>query len=598
LVLLLLALAACEGTAAEPIVVEKEVIKEIIKEVPLTKIVKNEVIKTVERSFGVTRAAPTQAPNQARTDKLVTDKLIAVLAVPTKQSALDCQVTDSATVNHRPSVEYLLGVDHATGEIVPMLAEEREAADDLQSFKVKLRKGVQFHDAFGEFTADDVVHSWAYYTNDGCKASYSDYFRNDPGTEIDVIGDHELVIKTVERPALLYDYWLSEYRGVPISSRAQFDQGCPQGSAQYEQGYCALGAKGVEANPARTGPYEYVNFEKGVSWEYDRVPYDHWRVNPDFAQLEIKMIKEPATRLAILLARGGNVGSVPRALNQEALDGGLDIVDSSVEGLTTFILFGGAYFDKSLEAAYDPMPWALRGEVGKKVRMAMNKALDRDKINDDIFDGQGSNQWVATLHPEFDGYSPDWDAKWDELYGYDPERAKELLAEAGFPNGCEVREKLFTLSDVPEQPDFMEAAAGFWEAIGLKPKLEEIEFSRWREHYRGLETQCCVYPFRGPAAPIATRVHLYFSPERLFRSPATDTITENKNNALNTTDPAEAARLWKAVADELFFDVHTMPLFILPVQAVVDPEVISEYVFLGSPDGNYTNLEGIKGVRK
>lgn len=107
-----------------------------------------------------------------------------------------------------------------------------------------------------------------------------------------------------------------------------------------------------------------------------------------------------------------------------------------------------------------------------------------------------------------------------------------------------------------------------------------------------------MYPFRGPAAPIATRVHLYFSPERLFRSPATDTITENKNNALNTTDPAEAARLWKAVADELFFDVHTMPLFILPVQAVVDPEVISEYVFLGSPDGNYTNLEGIKGVRK
>ena len=228
LVLLLLALAACGGTAAEPIVVEKEVIKEIIKEIPIekeiikevpvTKIVEKEVIKTVEKSFVVTRAAPTQAPKAAQTGKLVTDKLIAVLSVPTKQSALDCQVTGSATVNHRPSVEYLLGVDHATGEIVPMLAEEWEASDDLRSFKVKLRKGVQFHDAFGEFTADDVVHSWAYYTNDGCKASYSDYFRNDPGSDIEVIGDHELVINTVERPALLYDYWLSEYRGVPISS--------------------------------------------------------------------------------------------------------------------------------------------------------------------------------------------------------------------------------------------------------------------------------------------------------------------------------------------------------------------------------------------
>ncbi|MCH8963099.1 MAG: ABC transporter permease, partial [Bacteroidetes bacterium] len=191
-----------------------------------------------------------------------------------------------------------------------------------------------------------------------------------------------------------------------------------------------------------------------------------------------------------------------------------------------------------------------------------------------------------------------------KISGYSPDRqaniarAKELLAEAGFPNGFEVRGKLFVLSGVPEQPELMEAAAGFWEAIGLKPKLEEIEFSRWRENYRGLETQCCVYPFRGPAAPIATRVHFYFSPERFFRSPATDGITENKNKALETQDPAEAARLWKAVADELYFDVHTMPLFTLPVQAIIDPEVISEYVFLGPPGGSYNNFENIKGVRK
>ena len=87
----------------------KEVIKEIIKEVPIEK----ETIKEVENRFVVTRAAST-----------------AVLATPTKQSALDCQVTGSATVNRRPSVEYLLGVDHTTGEITNMLAKEWEASDD------------------------------------------------------------------------------------------------------------------------------------------------------------------------------------------------------------------------------------------------------------------------------------------------------------------------------------------------------------------------------------------------------------------------------------------------------------------------------------
>ena len=144
----------------------------------------------------------------------------------------------------------------------------------------------------------------------------------------------------------------------------------------------------------------------------------------------------------------------------------------------------------------------------------------------------------------------------------------------------------------------MEAAAGMWEAIGLKPKLEEIEFSRWREQYRGLDTSCCVYPFRGPAAPIATRVNFYFSPERFFRAPATDTITKNTNIALRTTDWREAASRWKAIADELYFDVQTIPLFTLPVQAIIDPKVISEYVFLGPPGGAYNNLENIKRVRR
>ena len=110
IVLLLLALVACGSTApAEPVVVEKEVIKEIMKEVPIEK----EIIKEVENRFVVTRDASTAA-----------------LATPIKQSALDCQVTGSATVNRRPSVEYLLGVDHTTGEITNMLAKEWEASDD------------------------------------------------------------------------------------------------------------------------------------------------------------------------------------------------------------------------------------------------------------------------------------------------------------------------------------------------------------------------------------------------------------------------------------------------------------------------------------
>ncbi|MFQ6029678.1 MAG: ABC transporter substrate-binding protein [Dehalococcoidia bacterium] len=526
--------------------------------------------------------------------------MVAVLSTPTRQSSLDCQVTGSATVNHRPSVEFMLAVDNNTGEIIPSLATEWSITPDGRTWNFKLRKDVPFHFDMGEFSADDVVNSMAYYTNEECKASYSDFFRNNPGADLEVIDDFEINMHMRERAAVNFDYWLSEYRGVPMSSAQQWNQACPGGSAEYERGYCVASTPQVEAKPARTGPYQFVSFEKGVNWEYERVAYDHWRVQPDFPELEIKMVKEPATRLAILLAREGHLGAVPRALNQEALDGGLEVLDASVEAITAFMLFGGAYFEKSLAAEYDPtVPWATPGEIGRKVRMAMNKALDRDLINEAIFDGQGSKQWVATLHPAFPaGYNPEWEDKWEELYGYDPERAKELLDEAGFSDGFAFPIKVFRLSGVPEMPDYMEASAAMWEAIGLQPKLEEIEFQRMRELYRGAQTQGMIYPFRGPAAPIDTRVHFYFSAERFFRAPATDTIQATKDIALNSIDRDAANVLWQEVADELFDEVHTMPLFTLPVQAIVDPEVVSQYVWLGVPGGNYTALEYVKAVRK
>ena len=93
IVLLLLALVACGSTVpAEPVVVEKEVIKEIIKEVPIEK----EIIQEVENRFVVTRAAST-----------------AVLATPTKQSALDCQARrnhlEICGTKDRPGHRYILG---------------------------------------------------------------------------------------------------------------------------------------------------------------------------------------------------------------------------------------------------------------------------------------------------------------------------------------------------------------------------------------------------------------------------------------------------------------------------------------------------------
>ena len=430
------------------------------------------------------------------------------------------------------------------------------------------------------------------------------------------------------RPAVDFLYWFSGYRGVPISSKAQWNQACPNGEADYGTteagvplGYCKQSRDAVYEMSARTGPYEFRSFSEGEGWLWERVDYDHWRINPDFREIEIKDVREPATRLAIMQAREGHIAAINRALLQDAIDDGLEVLDSSVTAQTTFAIFGGMYFatgekgvptdvsadeqtairdSYNIVAARDEMmPWNEPGENGKLVRMAMNKALDRDQINDAIFKGAGGRQWVATLVPDFPaGYNPEWESRWDELYGYDPDRARELLAEAGYPEGFSFRIPVFPLSGVPEQPDMMEAMAKFWTEIGLEPELDSIEFSNWRNEYRGLNTDCCIYPFRGPAAPIDTRVHFYFSAERFFRAYTSDNIQENKNKALRALNEAEATADWQKVSDEIFYEVATIPGWTLPVSATVDPEVIAEYIFLGPNNGNYVYLEYVKGVRE
>ena len=568
---------------------------------------------------------PTLAPQTE--GELVTDRLIAVLDPPSLESMLDCEVTGSGVVNYRMSAEFMVDAGRFDGSYEPMLATEWSITPDGKTWNFKLRQGVRWHDDWGEFTAKDVKHSLSYYTNPECRASYSDYFRNDPGSDVEIVNDYEVNIHMEKRPAVDFIYWFSGYRGVPISSKAQWDQACPGGEADYETteagsiGYCKASRDAVYAKSARTGPYEYVSFEEGVGWEWSRVDYDHWRVNPDFAEIEIKDVREPATRLAIMQAREGHIAAINRALLQDAIDDGLEVFDSSVTAQTTFAIFGGMYFatgekgidpNASAEAqaadreAYNIVaardekhPWNDPGESGKLVRMAMNKALDRDQINDAIFKGAGGRQWVATLVPDFAaGYNPAWEDSWDELYGYDPETAKKLLADAGYPEGFSFRIPVFPLSGVPEMPDMMEAMAKFWTEIGLDPQLDPIEFSNWRNEYRGLNTDCCVYPFRGPAAPIDTRVHFYFSAERFFRAYSSDDIQENKNKALRALNEADATADWQKVSDEIFYAAGTIPGWTLPVSAVVDPDVVAEYIFLGPNNGNYVYLEHVKGVRE
>ncbi len=572
-------------------------------------------------STPVAEATPTPEAD-ARTGELKTRDLVFLFSQQTRQGIMDCDVTGSATSQHRPSHEFMLDADRYTGALVPQLTTDWSVSDDGRTWNFKLREGVNFHFDYGEFTAHDVVNSLNYYTNPTCGASYSDYFRTNPQAIPEVISDHEINITMGARPELIFDYWISGYRGLPMTSKAQWDTGCPNGAADYEtfevaahlDGFCSAGEDTLlDEGPARLGPYQFANFEKGIGWLWERAPGGHYRVDPDWDSIEIKIIEEASTRLAAMLAREAHLATIDRALVGQALDDGLDIAESQVVAVNSMMVFGGLYyatkegpdFDPYSAASYDStVPWAAPGETGKLVRQAMNKAIDRDAIRENIFDGQGAEGRVAGLIPsaeafggEYAGYNPDWEGRWEELYGYDPDTAKDLLTEAGYPNGFHVPIISYTMSGLPEMKDYVVAIAAMWENIGLETEIREMEFSAWRQEYRGATTNCCVYPFRGYAEPPHPTIHFAYSPERFMRFYVSDTVWQNTYNALNSLNFEEQLGHWHAVSDELFYEVASIPLHTLSVQVVIDPEVVEEYIYLGPYGGQFTDLEHIKGVR-
>jgi ABC-type transport system substrate-binding protein len=355
----------------------------------------------------------------------------------------------------------------------------------------------------------------------------------------------------------------------------------------------AGGKKAHEQKVIGTGPFEFVERKVGSYVLYKRVE-NHWRKTPEYKELEFRWVPEDVTRLATLLGGEAHVSDVPRALQKDAEAKGMKIITSKQTAIAHEWLFGGMYFATS-EKLDNKQPF-----VDKRVRQAMNMAIDRQAIAKSFLGGKAQPMLVTRFHPQADAtlwagiWNPDWDKRFNELYGHNPTRAKKLLAEAGYKNGFEFTVYLYTLPGLPEILDIGQALALDWENIGLKPKLVEIDFPRVREQYRTKSIHGAVWPLRG--SPNALNLLRIFNKARdsvvyAYEHP----YIEERFEALNTVvAPAERARLLREIGDHKFNEFADMPLFWLNADAAVNPKYIAEYTFPGSITGFYTHLEYIK----
>ena len=444
------------------------------------------VVGLVATMAGAQTAAP---PATAKLERLVV--AVAPLGWDTNFSWLQSR---SGMLDKRPALEYLVGIDRQTGAYIPELAETWAMSPDGKTWTITLRKGVPFHDHWGEFTARDVRHSVFLITQPESVQSDAGTWRTLMGIAktdtleevakkvehgVEIVDD-STVIFHLQQAAPEFVETISANTDLVMESKARWDAG---GKALYGQ------------KVVGTGPFAFVERQVGAHVLYRRVEH-HWRHTPEYKELEFRWVPEGVTRLATLLAGEVHISDVDRALQHDAVAKGMKILSSTLPAMQHQWHFGGLYF-----ATPDKLDTRVPF-VKKEVRPAMNLAVNRQAIGANLRGGRVQPHRIMGYHRDLDSaiwpgiWNPDWDRRAEELYGYNPAKAKALLAQAGYPQGFEFTMYLYTLPGLPEQVDIGQAMALDFQAVGLTPKLVEIDFPRVRELYRTKAIHGALFPSR------------------------------------------------------------------------------------------------------
>ena len=296
------------------------------------------------------------------------------------------------------------------GRLVPGLATSWKSLDPL-TWEFKLRPGVKFQDG-SDLTADDVVFSIERVkTLQGSPASFTSFVR--PITEVVAVDKATVRIRT-QVPHVLVPYDLNSIFIVSkkVASTAS--------NADFDSGKAALG----------TGPYKLVSFKRGDRVELAR--NDAWwgAPKPVFDKVVFRMLSNDGARIAALLS--GDVDAIENVPTADVARLAADArfkVDKQVSWRTLFFHMDQARDVTPFATGNDGRPLAKNPFKDARVRLAISKAINRDAIVSRVMEGlavPASN----LVSPGIFGHNPAI-----KVEPYDPDGAKKLLADAGYPQG-------------------------------------------------------------------------------------------------------------------------------------------------------------------
>ena len=348
--------------------------------------------------------------------------------------------------------------------MAPSLAESWSLSKDGLVHEFVLRQGIRFHN--GEpVTADDVKFSFERYRGAANK------LMKDKVAAVEVVDPGRIRFRFKEPWPDFMTYYGSLTTGAGwIVPRKYLEK---------------VGDDGFKKAPVGAGPYRFVSFNPGVELVLE-ANESYWRKSPSVKRLVLKAVPDESTRLA-MLKRGE--ADVVYLLQSELAEetrrtAGLTLRPTPIVS-THWLVFLDQWDPKS--------PWADR-----RVRLAANHAINRQAINEAITLGFSRITW-SVIPNTFDFY---WQPP---AYAYDLGKAKQLLAEAGYPNGFDAGDLWCDAATAT----MSEATGGFLHAAGIRVRIRPLERAGFFKTYQEKKLKNLVYSISGAFGNAATRLEVF-----------------------------------------------------------------------------------------
>jgi peptide/nickel transport system substrate-binding protein len=468
-------------------------------------------------------------------------------------SRLDpADVTDGESIQRMDNifeglVEYIPG----TTEIQPCLAESWKVSSDGLKITFNLRKGVKFHDG-SDVNADAVVFSFArQYDADHEYHQYGDWaYWGYMFSDID---------KVVKIDDYTVEVILKDINASIMTSLAMFTANIvsPANAEKY-------GADAFK-NPSGTGPFKFVEWIKDdhITLEAND---NYWRESAKLDKLIFKVIPDPSARLLALEANEIQGMEYPDPAAIDRINDNADLQLLTQAGMNVGYIAlncGYGYIDanengvRDSDEPWEEVPAYIEALTKKEVRQAVNYAIDKESIVKDLYKGTAI---VAKngMPPFMLGYN---DAVKD--YPYDPDKARELLASAGYPDGFKATLFVMPVSRpyMFDPPKIGEAIKAYLADVGIDIEIFQEDWSTYLEDTEAGKHEMCLLGWTGDNGDPDNFMNVLYGPNSASIGAAgnvafynNEEVQELLTKAVRTYDTDERAKYYEQAQEIIHED--------------------------------------------